>query len=171
MGLVLSLLGHQLHVVTRPLDDPALEQQLNAVRLRTGNRVIRKDNAARGCLRALQRGAAIAILMDQNTLRRDAVFVPYFGKLAATTPLAAKLHLHTGAPILPAFAVPNGARYRFVIEPPLDRLPDGDRPATAVSLTAAATAKIETYVRRWPSAWLWMHDRWRTRPEAEDFAR
>lgn len=170
VGLALARRGLPLRSVARPLDDPDLDRFLTELRTRTGGRIISKDRAVRGCLAALRGGEAVAILTDQNTLRSHAVFVPYFGIPAATTPLVAQLHLRTGAPILPAFAVPREHGYRLVVETPLRSAngASGDRREAVVEITAALTARVEHWARSRPEAWLWMHDRWRTRPATEE---
>jgi KDO2-lipid IV(A) lauroyltransferase len=162
-GIVAAREGIPLIALARTLDDPALDARLIALRTRTGQRVIPKQNALRPTIRALRDGHAVALLTDQNTLRREAVFVPYFGKLAATTPAAAHLHLRTGAPILNAFSFPEDGRYRVVLEPPME-IPTVAEDEAVLAITAAVTAKTESYVRSQPEAWLWMHDRWRERP-------
>ncbi len=185
MALALGRLGVPLTAIARPLDDAALEARLHALRTATGNEVLGKRDGVHSALRALRKGRAVVVLNDQNTLRQQAVFVPFFGRLAATTPLVAALHLRTGAPIVPAFMIPESDSYRLHIEPPLDGIepPTGDQPAAAEQpadadsscppcpgdddrrrLTAAITSRIEKHVRTHPQAWMWMHDRWRTRP-------
>jgi KDO2-lipid IV(A) lauroyltransferase len=163
IAVALAQLGVPLVSVARPLDDPGLERILLRLRTRTGAEVLPKQNAVRGALRALAEGKVVAVLNDQNTLRREAVFVPFFGRLAATSPLVAHLHLRSGAPIFPGFAVPDGERYRVRIEPQLDAVA-GARSEAVVEITAAITRTIEAQVRQQPGAWLWMHDRWRERP-------
>lgn len=163
MGVVFGLVGMPLQVIARRLADPDLEKALFTLRTRTGNKVISKEGAVRGALRALRQGDVVAVMIDQNTIPSQATFAPFFGKLAATSRLLAQLHQRTGAPIVPTFAVPDGRRYRFVIEPALEL---GELPAEGALelVTAAATARLEEHVREHPEAWLWIHDRWRTRP-------
>ena len=163
MGVVFGLVGMPLHVIARRLADPDLEKALFTLRTRTGNQVISKEGAVRGALRALRQGDVVAIMIDQNTIPSQATFAPFFGKLAATSRILAQLHQRTGAPIVPSFAVPDGGKYRFVIEPAIEL---GEIPAEEAleKVTAAATARLEAHVREHPEAWLWIHDRWRTRP-------
>jgi len=163
MGVVFGLVGMPLHVIARRLADADLEKALVTLRTRTGNQVISKDGAVRGALRALRQGDVVAVMIDLNTVPSQATFVPFFDKLAATSRLLAQLHQRTGAPIVPSFAVPEGGKYRFVIEPAIEL---GDLPAeeSLELVTAAATARLEEHVREHPEAWLWIHDRWRTRP-------
>ena len=164
MGVALAHIGVPMNVIARAVDDPQVESVLHRLRTRTGARVIHKNSGVRPALRALRAGEVVGVLIDQNTLPSQASFVPFFGKLAATTRLSAQLHVRSGAPVVMLFCVPEDDRYRFVIEP-LDTtgaLTDGA--PTVEQLTAAMTTQIERHVRLCPEAWLWFHDRWRSRP-------
>jgi KDO2-lipid IV(A) lauroyltransferase len=55
---------------------------------------------------------------------------------------------------------------RFGDELPLIHTGDGTK--DIVENTALFTATIESYVRRYPEQWLWVHRRWKTRPEGEE---
>lgn len=170
IGVTLAHLGVPMNVIARPIDDPQVEEVLQRLRTRPGTRVIHKENAVRASLRALRAGEVVAVLIDQNTLPSEASFVPFFGQTAATTRVSALLHLRTGAPVLMLLCVPEGDRYRFVIEP-LDATGISTDADDAVEkLTAAMTAHIERHIRRCPDAWLWIHDRWRSRPPPTDRA-
>jgi KDO2-lipid IV(A) lauroyltransferase len=170
MGVALAHVGVPMNVIARRLDDAGVEAVLHHLRTRTGAQVIHKEEAVRAALRALRDGQVVGVLIDQNTVAEQASFVPFFGRLAATTRISAQLHVRTGAPIIMLFCVPEADRYRFVIEPlqdvvPVDEADDGGGGERAVErLTAAATRQIEQHIRRCPEAWLWIHDRWRTRP-------
>ncbi len=119
-------------MVVRPLDNPLLEAELERRRTRFGNRVIAKKEAAREVLRAMRANQTVAILIDQNVLEREAIFVPFFGRLAATTPSLGLLQLKTGAAVLPVFTWPiGGGRYETRLEPPIwpeEFESRGDRP-------------------------------------------
>ena len=163
-ALLLGHLGYPLAVVTRPLDNPILERLLARARRGTGNAVIHKRRAVREILKTLATGSGVAILIDQDA-REDGVFVPYFGRPAATTPTLALLALRTGAPVLPVFTrmEPDG-RIEVHAEPPVVVQPTEDREEDVVRFTAACTAIVESWVRREPAQWLWMHRRWKTLP-------
>ncbi len=163
MGVALAKLGVPLISIARPLDDAGLDRLVTKLRTCTGARVLPKRNAFRPALRELRSGSVLAILVDQNTLPPDAVFVPYFDRLAATTPAVAQLHLRSGAPIFPMFAVPCDDHYRLAIDSPITDARVAQDEAI-LEITAAITASIERHVRARPEAWLWMHDRWRRRP-------
>ncbi len=155
-----------LHVVARPLDNPWLEKQLQVLRARLGAKVISKFQAARPVLRVLQAKEMVALLIDQNVLRSQAIFVDFFGRPAATTPALASFHLHNGAPVVPVFSrLAADKRYQVKVYPPLS-FTLNNKPETAVLLqiTQACTKMIEQEIRLAPEQWLWFHDRWRTRP-------
>lgn len=159
--------------VVRPLDNPHLERELARRRIRFGNRLIAKREAARDILRTLRDGGTVAILVDQNVVREEAIFVPFFGRLAATTPALALLQLKTEAPVVPAFVWPEGdGRYRLELGTPIlaeeFRGPGIERAESVRRATARYMEVTEAAIRGAPGVWLWMHDRWKTRPEREE---
>jgi KDO2-lipid IV(A) lauroyltransferase len=167
-ALAAGLLGRPIASVVRPLDNPRLDRELSRLRGKFGNRTIGKKHAAREILREMREGGTVAILIDQNVLAREAVFVPFFGRLAATSPALGLLQKKTDAAVVPVFCRPRGGgRYvlRFEKAIVVGDLPETDRSAEA--LTARYTRVTEDAVRAEPALWLWMHNRWRTRPAGE----
>lgn len=154
------------HIIARPLDNPLIDRDFLKARGRRGGTIVNKFGAGRPILRALGRKEAVGILIDQNVLRREAVFVDFFGKPAATTPALAVFHLRTGAPILPMVCLPApGNRYAFRIGPPVLIPPLSGRESDDVlKITQICTKMIEETIRRNPSLWLWVHKRWQSRP-------
>lgn len=163
-ALTQGFLGLPLALVTRPLDNPRLERILARLRGVSGNRVVHKRRAVREMLKALDEGIGVAIVIDQDA-RAGGVFVPFFGRLASTTPTLALLALRTGAAVVPTFSVPEpDGTYRIVYEPAVELDRTEDRDADVQRLTARCTAIVERWVRRHPELWLWMHRRWKTAP-------
>jgi KDO2-lipid IV(A) lauroyltransferase len=157
-----------MSVIARALDNPRLERALLEFREGMGARVIYKQQAAKKVLQALRNGEIVAILVDQNVLRREAVFVDFFGRPAGTSPVLGAFHLRTGAPLLPVFCLPAArGRYRLRILPPVAFVPGEDVGADVLKITGICTKIIETAIREDPSSWLWVHDRWRSRPKDE----
>jgi KDO2-lipid IV(A) lauroyltransferase len=167
IALLQPRLGVPFSMVVRPLNNRRLDAYLARLRSRAGNRLIPKREAARGVLRALREGGAIALLIDQNVRGDGGVFVDFFGVPASTTPALATFALKTGAPIVPVFSwpLPDG-RARIAYGAPVTARRTGSLPEDIRALTAACTARIEEEVRRRPDLWFWMHNRWRTRPPA-----
>jgi KDO2-lipid IV(A) lauroyltransferase len=107
----------------------------------------------------------VAILIDQNVLHDEAIFVDFFGKKAGTTPALATFHLRTGAPIIPAFALPTPSRgYHIQFHEALEFSPTGDLRRDIQHITQVCTKTIEDQIREKPEFWLWFHDRWRAQP-------
>jgi KDO2-lipid IV(A) lauroyltransferase len=148
-------------VLARPLDNPKLHALLEEMRCRTGNRVIYRQGALRRVLRALNANECVAILIDQHIQSADAIAVDFFNRPASTTTALATLSLRTGAPLVPAFALPlPDGRYRMIYEHAVEPPPPGS-PDPVRELTQRCTDVLEMYVRRHPHLWLWMHRRWR----------
>ncbi len=158
-----------LWAVTRFLDNRLLERRLAGLRSRLGARIIYKDRAARQVLKVLGQGQIVIILIDQNVLRIQAVFVDFFGKAAGTTPALAAFHLRTGAPVVPAFcSFGKGGRYRVKIFPALDLSPEEQREQDVLKITGTCTKMIESQIRQFPEGWFWFHERWKSRPAGEN---
>ena len=164
-----SLMGYPMSLVIRRLDNPLVDAFVNRIRCLHGNRVIHKDDFARGLLTSMQRGETVGILMDTNMTPPQGVFVPYFGVEACTASGLARVALHSGAAVLPGFLVWEAAEEKYVLRfgEELELIRTGNAAQDIVANTALFTATIEAYVRRYPEQWLWVHRRWKTRPEGE----
>ncbi len=165
-----SLIGYPMSLVIRRLDNPLVDAFVNRIRCLHGNRVIHKDDFARGLLTSMQRGETVGILMDTNMTPPQGVFVPFFGVEACTASGLARVALHSGAAVLPGFLVWEAAERKYVLRfgAELELIRTGDGAQDIVANTALFTATIEAYVRRYPEQWLWVHRRWKTRPEGEE---
>jgi KDO2-lipid IV(A) lauroyltransferase len=164
-----SALEYPLNFLVRPLDNPRIEEMIEKIRTRFGNRAIDKQSAARQSLRVLREGGTLGILSDLNTQTREGVFVPFFGKLACTTAGIATLALKTDAVVIPTCAVWDRKRKRYFFhgDPPVELIRTGDHARDIELNTAQFAAAVEHMVRLYPDQWLWIHKRWKTRPPGE----
>ena len=164
-----SLHGHPLWIVMRPLDNPYLNNLVNRYRTMYGNRTVGKDDFVRGLLAATRAGEAIGILMDTNMTPPQGVFVNFFGIPACTASGLARIALRTDAAVVPGFTIwdEKTRKYTLRFDPAIELIRTGDDQADVVANTARFTSVIEDYVRRYPDQWLWVHRRWKTRPEGE----
>ena len=164
-----SLMGHPMGMVIRRLDNRPLDEFVNGIRCLHGNRVLHKDDFARGLLTAMRKGETVGILMDTNMTPPQGVFVEFFGHEACTASGLARVALKTGAAVLPGFMLWEEAERRYVLHfgPQLafERTSDGE--ADIVAATQQCTRVIESWIRRYPDQWLWIHRRWKTRPADE----
>jgi KDO2-lipid IV(A) lauroyltransferase len=155
--------------VARPMKNPRTERLVRERREMAGARVLGHRNSTREIIKRLAKGEVIAILLDQNTHHREAVFVPFLGRPAAVNFGAALIALKTGAPVVPGFSVrEGGGRHRALILPAVDFKAAADRREEIGRNTARITAVLEDHVRRYPAQWFWVHNRWKNRPRQDD---
>ena len=164
-----ALYGHPLKFLTRPIDNPRIDELITRFRTSAGNQVIRRTDSAREIIRALRSNESVGFLIDQNTTRSEGVFVDFFGIPAATTTGVAAIALRTGAAVLPAFLRWEPERRRHVLhfDPPVDLVETGNRDRDVEANTERFNRILERFVRQVPDQWLWIHKRWKTRPEGE----
>lgn len=165
-----SLMGYPMGMVIRRLDNPLVDRFVNHVRCLHGNRVIHKDDFARGLIASMRAGETVGILMDTNMTPPQGVFVPFFGVQACTASGMARVAAKTGAAVVPGFLLWEESEQKYVLrfgeEMPV--VTTGEAELDALVNTEAFTTKIEEYVRQYPEQWLWMHRRWKTRPAGEE---
>jgi len=165
-----SLMGYPMGLVIRRLDNPLVDAFVNRIRCLHGNRVIHKNDFARGLIASMRAGETVGILMDTNMTPPQGVFVPFFGRLAATASGLARVALKTGAAVVPGFLLWEETERRYVLHfgSQIALQDTGDAEADAIANTANFTAVLESYIRQYPDQWLWMHRRWKTRPAGEE---
>jgi KDO2-lipid IV(A) lauroyltransferase len=164
-----ALYGFPLHYMARRIDNPRIDALVNDYRCLSGNRPIFKNDSARMMLKVLKEAGTVGILADQNTMPQEGAFVDFFGKKASTTTGIARVALHTGAAVVPGYAVwdERSEKYRLCFEPPVELIRTGDAERDVLENTQKFTRVIEEIVRKYPEQWVWVHGRWNTRPKGE----
>ncbi len=163
-----GIYGRPVNFVVRRLDNPFIDKLIERYRCLSGGQPIEKGDFARQALRALHRGQEVGVLMDQNMLAPEGIFVDFFGWKACTTPGPARIAQKTGAPLLLGLVIWDVKlrkyRLRFEVVEWIKR----DDPTEEILVnTAHFTGRLEEYIRRYPDQWLWVHRRWKTRPPGE----
>ena len=164
-----SLMGYPMGMVIRRLDNRRLDAYVNGIRCMHGNHVLHKDDFGRGLLTAMRSGGTVGILMDTNMTPPQGAFVRFFGIEACTATGLAHVARKTGAAVLPGFMVWEPAERRYVLHFGAEvAIPHSeDIAADILKGTELCTNAIESWIRRYPDQWLWIHRRWKTRPEGE----
>jgi KDO2-lipid IV(A) lauroyltransferase len=155
-----ALLTEPMNVLVRPLDNSRIDAFVERRRALSGNRIITKKDAARTILRALAANEAVGILVDQNSMLNEGVFVDFFGVPACTNAAFVRLAAHSGAAVIPGFALWSRQERSYVLRfyPPVEITGD------IVADTGRLHKVIEQVIREHPDQWLWLHRRWNTRP-------
>jgi KDO2-lipid IV(A) lauroyltransferase len=164
-----ALYGYPLKFIVRTLDNKRVEGLISSYRTASGNLPIDRRNAGRDVLKALRQNQAVGILFDQNTTRSEGVFAGFFDTPAATTPAIALFALRTGAAVVPGFLIWDTAlqKHRLRLDPPVELIDTGDLDRDVLENTKLFNKILESYIRQYPDQWLWIHRRWKTRPEGE----
>ncbi len=165
IGGRLLALHAPFHPMYRSHDNPVIEWVLAGNRQRRCEKAIPRDNI-REMVRSLKGNNAVWFAPDQNTQRKVAVFVRFFGHMASTSPGTARLAKMTGAAVVPFYTVrrAGGQGYDLILQPALEGFPTGDVEAD----TQRVNDIIEGWVRHHPDQYLWIHRRFRTRPDRTD---
>jgi len=161
--------GFPVHIIHRRLRNVLIDDLIVHERERCGNKVIRKTTAGIEVFRAIRHKALVVAAVDQNASGRLGTFVPFFSRLASTSMGLAGLALASGVPVVPAFLIrENGTwRHRIVVLPPVEPVRTGDQEADLRATTAKFTAVFQQVVEQYPDHWLWIHKRWKRRPDSE----
>lgn len=160
-----------LTIVSKEIKHEALNRYWMEKRAAAGVKIVAAHHSYRQCLRALKANGCLGFILDQNMIRREGIFVDFFGRPACTTPGLAMLAAHARAPVLPVFMLREAdgrhvVRILPALPPPADR-----RPETLAAATQQYTKIIEDVIRTHPDQWIWMHRRWRTQPAPGEFER
>lgn len=146
-GMIYQRLGNQY-----------IDASVRESRARLGLTPLERKDGLREAGRILsQPGGGVGVLVDQHAGDKG-IWCPFFGRLASTSPLAARLALRTRAKLIPAAVYTDGvAKWRMTILPPIEQNTDD-----AGVLTAEINRTLEQQIRVAPADWFWVHNRWKT---------
>jgi KDO2-lipid IV(A) lauroyltransferase len=152
--------------IYRPLDNPILDAKIRHIRTSSGGHMIPRREALRQSLPWLRDNGILGIVVDQN-FPAGGIFVDFFGKLAATTPIVSILAHRTGAAVLPCHSRWFGDKLKIIWEAPLALSTSTDPKEANADETQRMTKIVEGWIKEDPTQWLWMHNRWKKRPDAD----
>ncbi|HBI6865970.1 MULTISPECIES: kdo(2)-lipid IV(A) palmitoleoyltransferase [Enterobacteriaceae] len=163
-GRVMGLC-HPMMATYRPHNDPLMEWVQTKGRMRSNKAMINRRNLS-GFVHALKAGEAVWFAPDQDYGSKGSVFAPFFSvKKAATTNGTYALSKLAGAPLITLSMIRRSDKkgYHMYISNPLSGYPGEDKVAAAAYMNKI----IEREILRAPEQYLWMHRRFKTRPEGE----
>ena len=154
----------RMHVIARPLDNPALHRLVDVYRHYSGCHVIAKNQALSASLKALRRGEIVGLMIDQSSLRHEGIPVPFFGAEAYTTIGPALMALRARCPVIGVFLLRQGlGKHRLVFSEEIPIQRSGNLRQDIADNTRRFNQVIESYVRAYPDHWFWLHRRWKKR--------
>jgi Kdo2-lipid IVA lauroyltransferase/acyltransferase len=164
-AMSIPMLGFPAYAIGKRLGNEKLNALLFESRGKKGVPTLARGSSYKTILRILRENNLIGILIDQDTEVRG-VFVDFYGRPAYTPIGAAMLAMDSGAPVLPIFYLKkDDDTYEFIIEKEIALVMTGNRRQDMEENTRRFHAVIEKYIKKYPTQWVWMHNRWKTTPE------
>lgn len=160
-----KLMGYAGAVVGRRIYFHKYDEFLNRHRRVHGVNIIYRDESPRKILKVLKDNGIMGILADQDVDSVDGVFVDFFGRKAFTPSGPVLLAKASGAQLIPIAIVRDGSRHSLIVENPVDLADTGDKEKDAVENTQRWSKVLESYIRKYPEQWVWIHKRWKTQPK------
>ena len=155
-------LDHNLAVSYQKLRNPLFNQVAFNSRKRTYHRIFGRDEI-RASFRYIKKNQMMWIASDQDAGIENSVFVPFMGHLAATQTVASRMAKITKAPIIPYISrrLDNAQGYVIEVFPPIENFPGESLEQDAIRINQF----LEEQIRKAPEQYLWVHRRFKTRPE------
>ena len=150
------------HVVYKYHRNPLFERVMKHGRERHFEEAIERSDI-RSMIKVLKKGHNCWFALDQDFGYQNAVFAPFMGMPAATLTSTSRIARLTGCAVVPFFVrrLPGAQGYQLSLLPALENFPSGDDLADATRTNAL----IEAEIRKAPAQYLWVHRRFKSRPE------
>lgn len=160
-----ALKGYPVSVIARKIRYEKYDNLIKKYRTSKGVEVLDRDDAFRRALRRLKENWSVAVLPDQDVDSIDGVFVDFFGQPTYTPTGPVALAMVSEAPLLPCFIIRNAKHHKVFVEDPVELEITGDRKKDFQVNTQKWSRITESYIRKYPEQWVWMHRRWKTKKE------
>jgi KDO2-lipid IV(A) lauroyltransferase len=160
-------LNRKTHNVARIMDNPLIENRVIRFREYMGSRIIHKKGSIKTILTELKNNQIIGMIIDQNTLPEEGVFVDFFSRKVCAIPSVSQLHLKRNIPVVPVFIHYEPDKIVFEISEEIAFQKSTNFESDVVRLTQICNTLIEEKVRQYPEQWLWFHQRWKSTPAGE----
>jgi KDO2-lipid IV(A) lauroyltransferase len=164
-GIDFTARGYPLGVVGRVMKNPYVDEWVRSTRSHFGEAVFPHRSPFFPAVKWLKKNGIVAILIDHN-IHEGGIFVPFFGRPAATSTLTALLAVKVGCPIISVRVQRDGHKFKIRFDGPLRYNPSVEPEKEVERLTVEMTKALERYVRERPAEWLWGHNRWKRKPAA-----
>lgn len=150
-------------VVSKMLRSPVAHALWMGVR-EGGAEIVFTEGSARQIVSHLGRNGVVGYVLDQHAPTTRAVWLPFMGRLAATSPDVVRLARMSSAVVLPVF-IRRGLDGHYIdVGLPIDMPDTGDRRTDEIEGTRRCLVPVEAAIRGNPGQWLWIHRRWKAPP-------
>jgi lipopolysaccharide heptosyltransferase II len=142
--------------IYQAIRSPLMDDLVNRDRRSRGVATFDKKKGMQGASNLLKEGGVVGVLTDQHA-GSAGIWMPLFGKLATTSPLAASLAQRTGS-LLAMVSVRTIGLARWEIRTS-DPVPTEGRDVEAITMDL--NHLLESEIRHSPADWFWVHNRWK----------
>ena len=154
--LVFQVPEARFGTVYQALHNKDLDRLINEDRGKQGVATFDRKKGFNGAIALLREPGVVGVLVDQNA-GDGGTWMPLFGRLASTSPLAAAIAIRTDSVVVPVAIYTSGfAKWRVVLS---DEIPYD--PANPEQLTADINTALEKQIRVSPADAFWVHNRWK----------
>lgn len=163
MAATLRLKGYPGVTIGRRIYFEKYDRYLNGLRKIHDVDIIYRDESPRRALKILKSNQIVGVVADQDVDSASGVFVNFFG-LPAYTPIGpVALAKASGASLIPVFIIRENNRHILIIEKAVELIDTGNKEEDLARNTQEWSDVLESYIRRYPEQWVWMHRRWKTK--------
>lgn len=164
LGAYMCLNGYYGSMVVKRIYFHKYNKVLNNLRRSYKPGIIYRDESPKKMMRVLRDNLVLALLADQDIDSVHGIFVDFFGKPTYTPVGPIKFAAISGAPIIPTFMVRSGFNYELFVDEPIYVTRMDTEEQTLKYYTQKWTKVLESYIMKYPEQWVWMHKRWKTKP-------
>ncbi|MCU0289684.1 MAG: lysophospholipid acyltransferase family protein [Acidobacteria bacterium] len=150
--------------IAREMNNPLVERRVKQFREKMGSTIVYKKNSLRTILKMLEQNRVVYLLIDQNTIGREAVFIDFFGKKVGAVPSVSQLYLKKNVPVIPLFLHYENDKIILELLPEIEFKGSSNLENDIQELTQECNRIIEENIRKYPEQWFWFHNRWKTKP-------
>jgi KDO2-lipid IV(A) lauroyltransferase len=157
--------GYKSTAIARRIYFDRYDRFINNMRASKNVNIVYRDESPKRLLKILRRNEALGLLADQDMDSVDGIFVNFFGKPTYTAQAPVALAMASKAPLIPCFVIRGPKRHKLILEDPIKIEEKSTKEETIKHNTQKWTSVLESYIRKYPDHWVWMHKRWKTQPE------
>src|SRR5688572_24894100 len=168
LGMELAFRGYKPLIVGTPLKDKRLNDLMWENRIKLGAIAVERGKDMLKVIKNLKSGGSMIILIDQDTRKVKSRFIDFFGMPCATPVGASIIAMKTGAAVVPIMVhLRDDLMQEFNYYPEVPIVNTGDEERDLVTNTQRMSDAGEMEIRKYPAQWVWMHERWKTKPGEE----
>ena len=162
MGAAISRMGYPIDFLVGEQHNLLTDRLMNSYRMSMGVGIIKAGTSAKSVIKALRNNRFVAMLSDQDA-GKDGVLVDFFNHPTSTPKGPAAFVLKTQAPIIMGFIIRNSGKKQKVFLRIFRAYQSSDNKEQDIKqLTQMYTSILESYIRKYPDHWYWIHRRWKS---------